>query len=97
MKLDTRKMKTHKEFHAELMKKPGYKEAYDALEVEFTIYDCIIEARKKEDLTQKQLAQKAGITQSALARIESGRISSTLTTIQKILGHVGLKLKVVKA
>ncbi len=88
---------THKEVHAELMKRPGYKEAYDALEPEFAIYDAIIEARIKENLTQKQLAEKIGIKQSALARIESGSISSTFAMIQKLLAGLGLKLKIVRA
>jgi ribosome-binding protein aMBF1 (putative translation factor) len=88
---------THKEALARMMKRPGFKEAYDALEPEFAIYDAILEARIKKNLTQKQLAQKVGIAQSALARIESGKISSTIATIQKILANVGLKLTVVKS
>jgi DNA-binding XRE family transcriptional regulator len=88
---------THKQFHTELLKRPGYKEAYEALEPEFSVIDSIIEARIKQRMTQKELAEKVGITQSAIARIESGKISSTLDTIQKILARVGLKLKVVKA
>ena len=88
---------TFTESLARAMKRPGFKEAYDALEPEFAIYDAIIEARRKENLTQKELAKKIGVDQSALARIESGRISATLTTIQKVLNGLGLKLKVVKA
>jgi len=79
-----------------MMKKPGFKEAYDALEPEFAIYDALMEARINKNLTQKELAQQIGIAQSALARIESGKISTTLSTIQKILKSLGLKLTVVK-
>ncbi len=88
---------THKEALARIMGRPGFKDAYDALEPEFIIYDALIEARIKKNLTQKQLAEKIGIKQSALARIESGAISSTLSTVQKLLSALGLKLKIVKA
>lgn len=90
-------MKTHKQFSEELLRDPELKKIDDNLDPEFKVYSAIIEARIKNNLTQKQLAQKVGIAQSALARIESGKISSTIATIQKILASVGLKLKVVKA
>lgn len=90
-------MTTHKEVMARMMKRPGFKDAYDALEPEFKIYDAIMKARVKKNMTQAELAEKVGIKRSALARIESGAISSTLMTIQKLLSGLGLKLKVVKA
>ena len=88
---------THDEFHAEMIKIPDYKEGYDALEPEFAIIDAVILARKNENLTQKQLAAKMGITQSALARLESGKVSPTLATLQKILKSLNRKIKIVPA
>lgn len=41
--------------------------------------------RKKHNLSQEQLAQKAGITYSALIKIESGNNKNpTLETLQKL-------------
>ena len=40
--------------------------------------------RKKLELTQAQLANRAGISQSLIAKIESGRIDPTYTKAQKI-------------
>ena len=88
---------THDEFHAEMMKIAGYKEGYEALEPEFALIDAVILARKNENLTQKQLAAKMGITQSALARLESGKVSPTLSTLQKILKSLNRKIKIVPA
>jgi DNA-binding XRE family transcriptional regulator len=90
-------MKTHKQFSKELLRDSKLREIDAVLDPEFKVYGAIVEARIRNNLTQKQLADKVGIAQSALARIESGKISSTITTIQKILASVGLKLKVVKA
>lgn len=41
--------------------------------------------RKKAGLTQKDLAEKAGLSQSLIARIEKGDIDTRLSTAQKIL------------
>lgn len=78
----------------EAFKRPGVKKAYDDLEFEFQIIRALIDARSKKNLTQKELAQKIGVDQSALARFESGRINPTLSFLQKITSGLGLKLLV---
>ncbi len=44
----------------------------------------IIRARQSQHLSQLQLASKAGMQQSAVARIESGRGNPSLRTLLKI-------------
>jgi DNA-binding XRE family transcriptional regulator len=41
-------------------------------------------ARLRKHLTQAQLAEKLGVPQSALARIESGKVSPTLKTLARL-------------
>lgn len=54
----------------------------------FDIYEeirkQIIRARKQNKITQKQLSQKAGITQANLSNIENGNIHPSIDTLQKI-------------
>ena len=88
------KMKTHKQVKAGLMKDPEFKKAYDDLDVEFAILKAIIKKRAQKKLTQRDLAEKIGVAQSALARFESGRISPTLSFLQKVTAGLGLKLVV---
>lgn len=87
-------MKTHKQFHEELMKSPGRKKAYEDLEFEFKLYEALIVARVEKKLTQRELAQKIGVAQSALARFESGRTNPTLSFLKKVTVGLGLKLTV---
>lgn len=84
----------YSEFKKELLKKPGVKKAYDDLEFKYQIIRALIDARSKKNLTQKELAQKISIDQSALARFESGRINPTLLFLQRITSGLGLKLMV---
>ncbi len=88
------KLKTHKQFKSELMKDPEFKKAYDDLDVEFKIIEAIIKKRAQKKLTQKALAEEIGITQSALARFESGRSNPTFSFIQKVTAGLGLRLTV---
>jgi len=88
-------MKTFKQFEEEFVRDSDKKRAYDSLEVEFKIHNALVKARIEKKLTQKQLASKLGIAQSALARFESGRTNPTLSFLQKVTSGLGLKLTVI--
>ena len=49
--------------------------------------------RLRAGLTQKQLAERAGISQPALARIESGRVKPRIDTIERLLRECGMSLQ----
>jgi len=54
------------------LKNKEFKKEYDALDEEFLLAREIIKLRKINNLTQKELAEKVGTSQPAIARIESG-------------------------
>ncbi|MBP7739076.1 MAG: helix-turn-helix transcriptional regulator [Spirochaetes bacterium] len=54
------------------LKNKEFKKEYTSLEEEFSLAKEIINLRKSYKLTQKQLADKVGTSQPAIARIESG-------------------------
>ena len=56
--------------------------------------DLIREARKRVGLTQRELAGRAGTTQSAIARIETGRSTPTFDTVLRLLRLCGLDLDI---
>jgi len=59
--------------HKELLSEPKYKKAYTQLEDEFLVAKALIQARTSANLTQKQVAERMGTTQSVVARMESGK------------------------
>lgn len=56
--------------------------------------DLVREARKRAGLTQRALAERAGTTQSAIARLETGRTSPSLETVVSLVRACGLDLDV---
>ena len=54
--------------------------------------ELVREARKRSALTQRELAERAGTTQSAIARLESGRTSPTLEQVQRLMRLSGFEL-----
>jgi predicted transcriptional regulator len=85
-------MKTLEQFKKEIFKRPGVRKAYAEMQPEIQIIRKLALARANKKFSQRELAKKIGITQSALARFESGRINPTLSFLQKITSGLGLKL-----
>jgi ribosome-binding protein aMBF1 (putative translation factor) len=76
----------------ELMKRQGFRKVYEESQFEFEILKALIIAREQKKLTQRKLADKIGVAQSALARFESGRVNPRLDFIGKLASGLGLKL-----
>lgn len=56
--------------------------------------DLVREARKRAGLTQQELAERAGTTQSAIARLEAGRAAPSFATVLTLVRACGLDLEV---
>ena len=56
----------------EQLKDPEFKQEWDRLEPEFNMMQAMIDARKRSNLTQKELAERTGIDQSDISKIENG-------------------------
>jgi transcriptional regulator with XRE-family HTH domain len=83
-------------FKARALARPGVKDAYDALEDEFMFLEEILKARTEAGLTQAEVAARAGTTQSAIARLESGarRHSPSIATLQRYARALGYRIEV---
>ena len=65
------------------------------IEFEVDLIGKLIEARESKGFTQAQLAEAAGIKQSAVARMESLKATPQIDTLLKVLMPLGYKLAIV--
>ena len=77
----------------EKLKDPYFKELYELEEQKLSIVKRIVNYRIKNKLSQGQLAQKIGITQQHISKIESGEFSN-VTTLEKILLFIGYTVRI---
>ena len=89
-------MTTWKEHKQELMKNPGFKDAYEALDPEYRLASELIAARLKNRLTQEELAKKAHVSRAVIARLESGTNNPTVSTVNRVALALGKKLTLVQ-
>ena len=54
--------------------------------------DLVREARKRARLTQRELAERAGTTQSAIARLESGQTRPAFDDVMRLVRLCGMDL-----
>ena len=73
-----------KDFKAELLKKPGIRQQYEALKPRYTIIQAIIARRSELSLSQRKLAQMVGMHQPAICRLERGDQNITIGTLFKV-------------
>jgi transcriptional regulator with XRE-family HTH domain len=57
--------------------------------------DLVREARKRARLTQAELAARAGTTQSAIARIETGGSTPSFDSVLRLVRLCGMDLDIV--
>lgn len=85
-----------KQFKSRALARPEVRREYDRLAEEFAFLDEILKARVEAGLTQAEVAERIGTTQSAVARLESGsqKHSPSLATLEKYASALGYKLQV---
>jgi DNA-binding XRE family transcriptional regulator len=82
------------DLHDRWLDEPAYQAAHAASEGEFTLARELIAARVRAGLTQEQLAQRMGTTQSVIARLESGRRMPGVRTLERLAQATGTRLVV---
>ena len=89
-------MLTYKQLRARALGRADVKAQFDELGDEYLLLDEFLKARSKQGLTQAQVAEKIGTTQSAVARMESGKgkHSPSFATLSKYAEALGCRLEV---
>ena len=78
----------------EQLKDETFKKEFEALEPEYEIISSLIDARKFNNVTQKQLSEATGIAQSDISKIENGSANPTLKLLQRLAEGLNMSLKV---
>ena len=84
-------MKTLKTLKAQLLADPSIRAAYDAQAEEFALTRELIAARTQAGLTQADVAERMGTTQSTIARLEGGKAVPSMRSLQRYAQAVGCR------
>lgn len=54
----------------------------------------LMEARKKKQMTQQEVADKAGITRANLSRIEAGKYNASIDILSRVCDAIGVSITI---
>lgn len=87
--------------HARWMKRPGYAAAYGALEDEYAALGELLRARRSAGMTQAEVAERMGVAQASVARLESSagsrKHAPSLSSLRRYADAVGCELRITLA
>jgi len=82
-------MKTLKSMKAKMLADPQTRAAYEALADEFEVARELIAARTRAGLTQADVAERMGTSQSSVARLEGGKDTPSLRSVRRYADAIG--------
>lgn len=82
------------DFLQEQLQNPEFKKEYEELQPERAIIQAIIDARKNAGLTQKELAERTGIAQGDISKLERGNANPSVRTLKRLADGMGMSLKI---
>lgn len=87
-------MTTLNEYFAQQMKEEDFKKEYEKLQPELEVIRALIDARNNCNLTQKELAERTGINQADISKIENGTRNPSLKLLQRLADGMDMVLKI---
>ena len=86
-------MSDFKSYLQEQLKDSEFQKEWINLEPEFNTIQALIDARKQKHLTQKQLAERTGIDQADISKIETGNANPSLQMLKRLADGMDMILK----
>lgn len=82
------------EARAARIDRPAATEAYQATRLRYELAEAIRARREELGWSQRQLAERAGMTQPGIARFEAGGTTPTLPLLERLATALGLTLTI---
>ena len=87
-------MKKFDAFLNEQLQDNMFKKEYEALQPETEIIRTLIEARISRNLTQQQLAERTGVNQADISKLENGIRNPSLRLLQRLAEGMDMVLRI---
>ena len=88
------KMRKFDDFLAEQLEDEDFRQEYENLQPEFDVIRAMIEARISKNLTQKQLAERTGINQADISKLENGTRNPSIKLLKRLAEGMDMALKI---
>lgn len=87
-------MKTFNGMLEKQLEDDEFRKEYEAIQPEMDVIRAIVDARASQNLTQKELAERTGINQADISKIENGTRNPSLNLLKRLADGMGMALKI---
>lgn len=87
-------MKKFDDFLEEQLKDEEFRREYENIQPEMSVIRALIDARTSQNLTQKELAERTGIHQSDISKLENGTRNPSINLLKRLAEGMDMVLKV---
>ena len=91
---DEEGMKTLNEMLEKQMNDENFRKEYEEMQPEFDVIRAIVDARTSQNLTQKELAERTGIDQADISKLENGTRNPSVNLLKRLAEGMGMVLKI---
>ncbi len=87
-------MKTLNDMLSDQLKDDGFRREYEAIQPELDVIRAIVDARTSQNLTQKELAERTGINQADISKLENGTRNPSVNLLKRLADGMGMALRI---
>ena len=87
-------MKTLNNMLSEQLKDEEFRKEYEAIQPEMDVIRAIVDARTSQNLTQKELAERTGINQADISKLENGTRNPSVNLLKRLADGMGMALRI---
>ena len=87
-------MKTLNDMLSDQLKDDKFRREYEAIQPEMDVIRAIVDARTSQNLTQKELAERTGINQADISKLENGTRNPSVNLLKRLADGMGMALRI---
>lgn len=87
-------MKSLSQYKDEQIKDAAFVKEYEAIQPEMDVIRAIVDARTSKNITQKELAERTGINQADISKLENGTRNPSVNLLKRLAEGMGMTLKI---
>ena len=87
-------MRTFDDMLSNQLKDENFRKEYEAIQPEMDVIRAVVDARTSQNLTQKELAERTGINQADISKLENGTRNPSVNLLKRLADGMGMALKI---
>ena len=86
-------MSEFQDFLEEQLQDDEFRKEWEDIQPEMDVIRAMVDARISQNLTQKELAERTGINQADISKLENGTRNPSLKLLKRLADGMGMTLK----